>query len=355
MQITKILTMVGLLCSAVVAQAQPRFVPETPDVKVGEVIFQNPKTVRFTFQNKGDKPLLIQEVHPSCGCTEASWPQNPIPAGAEGVITAIYDARMMGTFYKELAVYTNASSDPIYLSFQGRVVETALDYTGDFPIDLGSLRLSTNYIEFDDVNRGEKPVVEFEVANLERGNYTPELMHLPPYLSAEYVPSVIGGGRVGKVRLTLDSDQLYMEGLNQCDIYLSRFQGDRISEGNNILVSAVLLPPFDNLTAEQLERAPQLVLSEDELDIDFMGKKKVTKIVNVTNIGEEPLTIRKMQVFNRAVSVSLSNRNIAPHKTAKLKVTVTARDLTNRQNYPRVLLISNDPRHAKIILPINVK
>lgn len=355
MQFPKILTILALLCGTAAAQAQPRFVPETPDVKVGEVIFQNPKTIRYTVTNKGNKPLVIKEVRPSCGCTEATWTKSPIAAGAQGIITATYDARIMGTFHKELAVYTNAGDDPVYLSFQGRVVETALDYTGDFPIDLGSLRLSTNYIEFDDVNRGEKPQVEFEVANLERGNYTPELMHLPPYLTAEYVPSVIAGGRVGKIRLTLDSDKLYFEGLNQCDIYLSRFQGDRVGAKNDILVSAVLLPPFDNLTAEQMERAPQLVLSEDEIDIDFMGKKKMTKVIDVTNIGEETLTIRKMQVFNRAVTVSLSDRNIGPHKTAKLKITVTAKDLTNRQNYPRVLLISNDPRHAKTILPINVK
>ena len=349
---------VGTLC----ATAQPKFVPQTASLKMGDMIFQNPKTLTFGFENKGNAPLVITEVHPSCGCIAVNYPQQPIPAGKAGVITATYDAAMLGTFYRELAVYTNVKSEPFYLSFQGRVVETATDYDGDFPIVVGNVRLNTNYVEFDNVQRGDKPMVELQVANLAHEAYTPQLMHLPNYLSAEYLPAVVQPGRVGKILLTLNSDKLFLDGLNQTSIYLARKMGDKIGEQNEIVVSSVLLPAFRNLTTEQMEKAPHIVLMDGEEMIDgeettiVMGtKKKVTKIYSVTNIGEEPLVISAVQVFNRALTVSLGERNIPAHGTTKLKITVDAHELQKAKSGSRVLFITNDPRHAKTELNINVE
>ena len=349
------------LLFSLMAMAQPRFEAETPVQKVGELLFQSPKTISFNFKNKGDKPLVITAVRPSCGCIKVSYPDRAIAVGKSGTISATYDARMMGTFYRELAVYTNAQDEPYYLSFQGRVVETAVDYDGDFPIDLGNVRMSTNYVEFDDVNRGDKPVVELQVVNLEHGSYTPQLMHLPNYLTAEYLPESIQPGRVGKIRLTLDSEKLFMEGLNQTSLYLARYMGDKVSDQNEIVVSAVLLPAFHNLTARQLASAPRIVLMDgdemvkNEVSVVMGTKKKVTKTLNVTNIGEETLSISAVQVFNRAMSVSLGERNIPAHGTTKLKITLDAQELNKAKNGPRLLLICNDPQQAKTLLDLNVE
>jgi len=357
----RIHTLLIILLAAQTAIAQPRFVADTPLQKVGEMVWKNPKTVTFSFQNKGNRQLVITQVHPSCGCVKVDYPKK-VSAGEKGTIKATYDAAMMGSFHRELAVYTNVQDEPYYLTFEGRVVESALDYDGDFPIDLGNVRLSTNYVEFDDVNRGDRPVVELQVANMEHGNYTPQLMHLPNYLTAEYIPTDIQPGRVGKIRLTLDSEKLFLDGLNQTSLYLARYMGDKIGEQNEILVSAVLLPAFRDLTPERLKTAPHIVLMdgnemiEDETTMVMDPKKKTTsKTLNVTNIGEEPLTISAVQVFNRAMTVNLGDRNIPPHGTTKLKITLDAKELQRAKNGPRLLLISNDPRHAKNVLNINVE
>lgn len=348
----------ALLCIASIATAQPRMNVDRPVRKIGEIIYNQPKTVEYEITNKGNRPLVISQVHPSCGCVEVAYPVVPVPAGGKSKISATYDAKMLGTFYKELAVYTNISQEPVYLSFDGRVVTSLLqqDLSEDFPIDLGSVRLNVNSLEFDDVNKGDHPVAELLVYNTERGTYKPELMHLPPYLKAEYLPETIYGGKVGKIRVTLDSEKLYMDGLNQTDIYLARYPGDKVGADNSIVVSAVLLPSFRNLTTDKLKTAPYIVLSEDELNFGPMGDKpKLTATIDVTNIGEEPLLIHSVQVFNQAVNVSLKDRFVAPHKTTKLKVTVNAKYLKKAKNAPRVLIISNDPRHAKTVLPITVE
>lgn len=69
-------------------------------------------------------------------------------------------------------------------------------------------------------------------------------MHLPKYLTAQADPAVIRPGRVGRILLTLNSNELHTMGLTQTSIYLSRFMGDRVSKETEINVSATLLPDF---------------------------------------------------------------------------------------------------------------
>lgn len=347
--------MAGMML-AMAAVAQPRVELDRDVANMGEIMFQLPSKVSFTLKNAGDEPLGITEVIPSCGCTAVEWTRELIAPGAEGTITAVYDAKMLGSFQKDLEVYTNASDEPMYLHMQGRVVSKLSDYSGTFPIDLGNVRLNVNNVEFDNVNRGDHPVMELQILNTGRKSYKPYLMHLPSYLSAEYFPEQLNGGRMGKILLTLDSEKLHQMGLTQTSIYLAREVGDKVSEENEITVSSVLLPDFSSLSARDRELAPRLVLSADTLDMGEMGRKrKKSMTVEVRNEGKRTLQVRTLQVFNKALSVSLSERNIAPGETAKLKVTVAAKYLSKVKSSPRVLLITNDPARSKEIITINVK
>jgi hypothetical protein len=48
--------------------------------------------VTYRFLNSGDKPLIIARVQPSCGCTVAEQPEEPIMPGKEGVIKAYFNS-----------------------------------------------------------------------------------------------------------------------------------------------------------------------------------------------------------------------------------------------------------------------
>lgn len=136
------------------AWAQPKATVAREVANMGEVGYLMPRKVSFTLKNTGNEPLHINEVIPSCGCVSVEWTREPVAPGGEGLITTEYDARMLGVFQKDLEVYTNASEQPFYLHLQGRVVAKLSDYSGDFPIDLGNVRMNVDNIEFDDVNRG---------------------------------------------------------------------------------------------------------------------------------------------------------------------------------------------------------
>jgi len=64
--------------------------------------------VLFRFKNTGNKPLVIESVHPSCGCTVADPPKEPIAPGAEGEIKGSFDSNgKSGQQHKSIEVTAN--------------------------------------------------------------------------------------------------------------------------------------------------------------------------------------------------------------------------------------------------------
>jgi Protein of unknown function (DUF1573) len=64
--------------------------------------------VTYRFLNAGDKPLIIERVQPSCGCTIADQPEAPIMPGKEGIIRASFNSEgRVGINHKKLYVYAN--------------------------------------------------------------------------------------------------------------------------------------------------------------------------------------------------------------------------------------------------------
>jgi len=64
--------------------------------------------VSYVFKNTGNKPLIITRVQPSCGCTIAEQPTEPILPGATGVIKASFNSdHHVGINNKSLHVYAN--------------------------------------------------------------------------------------------------------------------------------------------------------------------------------------------------------------------------------------------------------
>ncbi|MEO6961891.1 MAG: DUF1573 domain-containing protein [Puia sp.] len=64
--------------------------------------------VTYRFINSGAKPLIIERVQPSCGCTVAEQPEEPILPGKEGVIKASFSSEgRVGVNNKSILVFAN--------------------------------------------------------------------------------------------------------------------------------------------------------------------------------------------------------------------------------------------------------
>jgi hypothetical protein len=71
--------------------------------------------VAFRFRNTGTTPLVIGQVRPSCGCTIAEQPQEPIAPGSEGQIKAVFNSEgRAGINHKTLFVTANTRGKQDY-------------------------------------------------------------------------------------------------------------------------------------------------------------------------------------------------------------------------------------------------
>lgn len=344
-----------VLMATLSVKAQPRLEFEHTTQEMGTLLWHHPRTATFKVTNKGTQDLLITNVRTDCGCTDAEWTTTPIGPGGSGMIKATYDAEMLGHFNKGLAVYTNLDDKPHYLQLVGVVaMNDTVEHTAEYPYKVGDYYLSTDDIEFDDVNKGDTPTVVLSILNSSKKSYRPELMHLPKYLTAQADPAVIRPGRVGRVLLTLNSNELHTMGLTQTSVYLSRFMGDRVSKETEINVSATLLPDFIE-TPSGLALAPVAQLDSTHITLPPLGKKKkVSGQLMIRNTGKTPLVINALQVYNPGISVSLNKRRIDPGQDEKLKITINA-NTTYFKGRRRVLLITNDPEHSKIVVDVVVQ
>ena len=309
-----------------------------PVLECGRTGFKQPVTATFELKNKGHRRLLIESVKPDCGCTDVEFPKE-VGAGDKFTIKLTYDARQLGRFYKMAAIKSNGSNQPVYLTMKGIVVAELEDYTGNYAYKIEDLLLDKNELEFDDVNKGDAPVQEIHIMNDGADAMTPTVMHLPSYLSAKVVPEKLFPGKTGTISVTLNSEKLRDYGLTQSTVYIGRQLGEKVSEDNSMGVSIVLLPDMKSFDAANKANAPKLQISTT--DIDF------------TNFEGKSMQISSMQLFTRGLKVTLDQREIQPGQSTKIKITGIASELTKVRTRPRILMITNDPDHAKVV--INIK
>lgn len=330
--------------------------PKNEAIDCGQVMYRTPVEAEFEVINTSNKPLYINDVRTSCGCTTVSYPKTAVEAGASFKVKAIYDAKQMGHFEKLIGLYSDAQEKPLMLTVKGVVVPEIVDFAGNYAFTLGDVKADKNNIEFDDVNRGDRPFQKIHLMNNSGKPVQPVVMHLPGYLKGSVSPSTIAPGHSGVVTITLDSSNLLDLGLKQTSVFLGMFPGDKVSADKEISVSAVLLPNFEQLTNTQKAMAPQVMVSDSVLNLGaFNGKSKLKGEIFITNTGKSTLDIRTVQMFTVGIKMSLNKTHIAPGEVAKMKIEANAKQLKLARSEPRILMITNDPRNPKIVITIKTQ
>ena len=339
---TSLILRLALLLCPLAIMAQPAMEMDGSVVNMGDIPFQVARRVSFDIKNTGTSPLLIHDIVTACGCTQAEWDKSPILPDETRIILVTYDAAALGSFHKELEIYTNVQDEPYYMALEGRVVEDAVDYDAIYPVDMNGLRTSHTDLDFGMVHHGQTSVLELPLVNTSRDTYSPRVMHVPHFLEVAFEPRYLVSGRIGKATFSLLGDRLNNYGIHETTIYLARHEGDQIGETNALHLRALVVPDFSNLSEEELAQAPHLSLSADTIPFSLGAKrKKQTQQVILQNTGQQPLVISRIQVLGEGVGISLGRKTIAPGEQARLKVTLKTTSSAN----PRVLIITNDPTH----------
>jgi hypothetical protein len=123
----------GVLCFAVAATAQAALVFEKTTLDLNPDMGAATAEAVFKYENKGDTPVHIKAVKPSCGCTTAALAKNDVAPGEKGEIKATFTiGDRSGLQVKTIAVETDDPKAPqTVLTFKANIAQ-ALEVTPNF-------------------------------------------------------------------------------------------------------------------------------------------------------------------------------------------------------------------------------
>lgn len=95
------------------------------DRQLGQLKSGKEVQITWRFKNVGDRPLIIEGVSASCGCTVPEKPEKPLLPGEEGVIKATFNGSGTGVIAKQVHVTANTNPTKNHtLSFGGTIPST---------------------------------------------------------------------------------------------------------------------------------------------------------------------------------------------------------------------------------------
>lgn len=340
------------LASTIQLMAQARLTANMESYDFGQIEWNKPVTVTYEITNTGNKPLYISNVSSSCACTVSSWTEDIIQPQEKGSVSVNFDAKALGKFYKEVAIYSNSTPEIVYLNFVGEVVREVTDHSRSHPYQIGSIRLNTDSLDFGDILDGEKSTIVLKIANEGSSTYAPILMHTPSFFDVKASEMYLEKSSTGEFEISFDTKKWPEIGYYQSELYLSRFIGDKVGEQNRIPFSFTVLPREQNNKNAFNVRTPKAHVSIDALDLRSVISNKHSEKVVLTNAGAGNLIIYKIQTFSPTVEVSLSKTSLSGGESVKMNVKFDFRKMQTNSDDLSILLITNDPINPKTFIRV---
>ena len=83
-----------------------------------------PVTTSFTVSNTSDKPIVLESVVASCGCTTPEWSKEPIAPGSTAQIKVGYNAAAVAPFTKDITIKLAGVQETKIIHITGEVLST---------------------------------------------------------------------------------------------------------------------------------------------------------------------------------------------------------------------------------------
>lgn len=105
--------------------------------------------------NVTDRPVTVERVKTTCGCTSVTWPEAPVEPGDTAIISFTYNpAGRPGRIDKRLKVYLEGYDDPREIRLTGLVIPSEETLSYSYPIDCGDLRLASEVVDAGVIHPG---------------------------------------------------------------------------------------------------------------------------------------------------------------------------------------------------------
>jgi len=312
------------------------------------------QTFDFFVTNTGKEPLVIQNIVASCGCTTPEWTKQPIPPGAKGKVTAIYDpAGRPGQFNKTLNVYMNTTPEVVVLIIKGEVTPHEKTVEELFTFPAGAIRFESNHLAFTNVKKTEKKIRVMQLINTSAVPVKVEFDQVPAHLTLKANPETIKPGQKGLVEGTYDATKNQGWGTVN-DMVKIKLNGTP-QENVYYYVSANLVEDFSALTKDQLLNAPGLKFTSTTFELGkIKGNTQNEVVFNFKNEGKNDLIIRYVRATCGCTAVQQGSQGIGikPGETSSIKAVFNSGGYSGKVT-KAIYVYANDPKNSETVLMVN--
>lgn len=304
--------------------------------------------------NTTDSAIVITEVRPSCGCTAAKYPRQPIAKGDTASIYLVYNPYgRPGEFSKDVVVRLNCAPHRTVLKIKGSVIAEEQTVNEHYPVSVGSLKINGSIALLGEVTKGKGKNAYLDGYNTGRDSVRVYALDVPKCISVKTVPDTVPPGGLCAVIVHLATDKCPNDWGNA--EYTFRLLAEPMRENASAYagiarISAVanLKEDFSQMTEHDRAEAPRLKPDCDKLIFGRMGSESAVCTLVVANEGKRPLKVHRI-VCDDGVTASINRNTLKRGKTAK--ITVVAQ-LSKDEAYMNktMTLITNDPESPQKVI-----
>ena len=305
----------------------------------------------FDFSNISDKPVVINNIISSCGCTTPIWPKKPIMPGEKGKVEVTYlNDQGPYPFDKTLTVYTSASTKPIILRITGLAYENERSLKEMFPVSIGVLGVKKNIVKGGQIAQGKSKSGNFTIANISNKSVEIKFANVSPGLEITAQPQTIPAGETADVSYTVDTRAKENWGNTT---YCAEVLCNGVKAKEKIMVECMIIDNFEALTKEERNKSSMVLAVNSSYNFGSVAKgEPVTAAFQLRNTGQSPLVLHKIDAPEN-VKVS-SPTTIAPGEKFTLTATVNTSASKGEQIYT-ITLVTNSPNRPLVNLFVTGK
>lgn len=268
------------------------------------LISEGAKKCTFTYTNISDKPIIINDVISSCGCTTPKWSRKPLNPGesAEISVTFLNDQGPF-PFDKSIVLFISDVQRPITLHIKGiahskrKSMSELFPYSIDNILGMRKKEISAGYIEQGNIKKGS-----FEIANLTKKRVNVTFTNVSPELALSIDKNTLSAGERTTVSFTIDTKKSREKAWGNTKYFFSVKANDLTP--HRLEIDAFIRDNFVDYTPDMKRDAPLPRLSKSSHSIvNIKQGEKVSFNVDIRNIGRNDLIIHKIDIDNDGVTV----------------------------------------------------
>ncbi|MGM9774013.1 MAG: DUF1573 domain-containing protein [Candidatus Egerieousia sp.] len=306
-----------------------------------------PQECEFSYTNISDKPVVINNILSSCGCSVPDWSKAPIMPGKSGKIKVTYmNDQGAYPFDKSLTVYVSSSAKPVLLRITGVVYEKGKSLAEMFPAKFGPLGMRSAVQNGGQIEQGLSKSNSENIVNLSSQKVSVKFDKVSAGLKISINPKVIEPGESATISYTIDTKANESWGRTR---HSASFVCNGVEVPDKFVVESVILTPYTTLSKEEIDSSPQIYA--DRSTVDFgrtsVGKKVSVKF-NLNNPGKKGLRIYKVDTNGTSMNVKCPGYVPAGNKFS-IEVTVNPK-VRNSEEVFTLTLITNSPERPLVNL-----